>query len=245
MKDKIIQRLHEMRLPAMAAEFELLHERSDYSELSTDEIMEKLVECEYYSRKYNTVSRNIKQARFSDSSARLENIDYDPSRKINAKLIEQLSTNEYIENHRNVMILGATGCGKSYIGNALGNNACQSGYKVLFARMTDLLETLSTARIEGNIRKALKKYVNIDLLIIDDFLLSDTTSLEQKDLMEIFEYRSRGKSTIICSQCSPSEWHEKLGGGYIADAILDRITNNCYKIVLQGDSQRAQRSTVD
>ena len=90
----------------------------------------------------------------------------------------------------------------------------------------------------------MKKYYRIDLLIIDDFLLTDTTLTEQKNLMEIFEYRGSGKSTMLCSQCSPDEWHTKLGSGYVADAILDRITNNSYSIILEGDSQKIKSRQI-
>ena len=135
-------------------------------------------------------------------------------------------------------IAGATGCGKTYIANALAVNACQGTYRVKYFRMIELLSNLSTARIEGNIRKLYRQYGTLDLLVIDDFLLTDTTANEQRDLMEIFEYRGRGRSTILCSQLSPAEWHDKLGASHIADAILDRITNNSYSIELKGDSLR-------
>ena len=122
--------------------------------------------------------------------------------------------------------------------NALAINACEDTYKVRYFRMTELLSNLAIARIEGDIRKLYKNYGTIDLLVVDDFLLSDTTPNEQKDLMEIFEYRGRGRSTILCSQLTTEEWHDKLGASYIADSILDRISNNAYTIELRGDSLR-------
>jgi DNA replication protein len=127
---------------------------------------------------------------------------------------------------------------------SLDVNACESGCRVLFIRMIELLNSLMVACAEGNISKLLKKYYRIDLLIIDDFLLTDTTLTEQKNLMEIFEYRGSGKSTMLCSQCSPDEWHTKLGSGYVADAILDRITNNSYSIILEGDSQKIKSRQI-
>ena len=245
MMDSLIKQLQEMRLPAMAAELEVLSEQKDFSKQKPEEILDKIITAEYYAEKNNTIKRRIKQAHLTDSTARLENINYDPKRKINQRLINQLSSNDYIANNRNVIMLGTTGCGKIFLSNALGVNACESGYRVLFIRMIELLNSLMVARAEGNISKLLKKYYRIDLLIIDDFLLTDTTPTEQKDLMEIFEYRGRGKSTILCSQCAPDEWHTKLRSGYVADAILDRITNNSYSIILEGDSQRKLKAVKE
>jgi DNA replication protein DnaC len=242
MLEDVLRMMRKMRLPAMADQLELLSKDPNFPNMSSEDALEQITNAEYSAEKNNTTQRRIKQAKLSEPSARLENIDYSPERKINHRLIDQLATNDYIVNHRNVVILGSTGCGKSYIGNCLGINACQAGYRVRFTRLSELMADFMTARIEGNLLKAYKIYRRYDLLIIDDFLLTETTSNEQKDLMELLEYRTRDKSTILCSQLSPEEWHDKLGGGYVADAILDRITNNSYTIVLEGDSQRKIRS---
>jgi len=132
MMDSLIKQLQEMRLPAMAAELEVLSEQKDFSKQKPEEILDKIITAEYYAEKNNTIKRRIKQAHLTDSTARLENINYDPKRKINQRLINQLSSNDYIANNRNVIMLGATGCGKTFLGNALGVNACESGYRVLF-----------------------------------------------------------------------------------------------------------------
>ena len=237
-KNEIVNKLKELKMPGMAEHISQLYSTEEFSKYSTLEIIEQLIEQEQISRKNHTIERRLKQAYLTDSQARLESIDYRAERNINQALIDQLKTNEYILDGRNVLILGATGCGKTFLGNALAVNACEATYRVKYFRMIELLSNLSTARIEGNIRKLYKQYGSVDLLIIDDFLLTDTTANEQRDLMEIFEYRGRGRSTILCSQLSPQEWHSKLGASHIADAILDRITNNSYTIELRGDSLR-------
>lgn len=236
--NEIVNKLKELKMPGMAEHVSQLYSTEEFSKYSTLEIIEQLIEQEQISRKNHTIERRLKQAYLTDSQARLESIDYRAERNINQALIDQLKTNEYILDGRNVLILGATGCGKTFLGNALAVNACEATYRVKYFRMIELLSNLSTARIEGNIRKLYKQYGSVDLLIIDDFLLTDTTANEQRDLMEIFEYRGRGRSTILCSQLSPQEWHSKLGASHIADAILDRITNNSYTIELRGDSLR-------
>ena len=236
--NEIVNKLKELKMPGMAEHISQLYSTEEFSKYSTLEIIEQLIEQEQISRKNHTIERRLKQAYLTDSQARLESIDYRAERNINQALIDQLKTNEYILDGRNVLILGATGCGKTFLANALAVNACEATYRVKYFRMIELLSNMSTARIEGNIRKLYIQYGSVDLLIIHDFLLTDTTANEQRDLMEIFEYRGRGRSTILCSQLSPQEWHSKLGASHIADAILDRITNNSYTIELRGDSLR-------
>ena len=242
MIEHTLRMMREMKLSAMADELEAIYQNKDFSKMNTLDIVEQITGAEYSAEKNITVQRRLKQAYLSDHSARLEYIDYEPSRQINHSLIDQLATNDYIAAHRNVLIFGATGCGKTYIGNCLGINACEARYRVRFTRLSELLSEFSVARIEGNLQKTYKAYGKYDLLIIDDFLLVDTTANEQKDLIEIFEYRDQNRSTILCSQLSVEEWHSKLGGGYIADSILDRVANNSYRIILQGESQRKLRN---
>ena len=235
---RILVKIRELKMPGMAEHLEQLYSSEDFSRLSILEVIDELIEQETISRKNHTIERRLKQALLTDPSARMDNIDYKAERNLNKALIDQLKSNDYIQNGRNILILGATGCGKTFLANSLGVRACEDTYRVKYFRMIELLSNLSLARVEGNIRKLYKQYGTADLLIIDDFLLTDTTANEQKDLMEIFEYRGRGKSTILCSQLSPEEWHGKLGASHITDAILDRITNNSYTIELRGDSLR-------
>lgn len=238
---ELVDKLKALKLPAMAEELSVLADDKEFIHMNFLDIMDQIADAEMYARKNHAFTKRIKQARLSDSQARLENIDYKPERKINRAVMDQLSDSGYISKGRNILILGATGTGKSYISNALAVKACEN-YKVKYVRMTELFIDLQHARIEGDIRKTLRSYEKIDLLIIDDFLLTDTTEKEQKDLMEIFEYRGRGKSTILCSQLSPNEWHRKLGAGHVADAILDRVTNNSYTIELHGESMRKRQN---
>jgi len=227
-----------MRLPVMAEELYTMTENDEIVTLSVVDALERMVENELTSRKTNTAVRYRKNAHFSQQSARIENIEYKPERKINESIIQQLETNSYITKHRNVVILGACGTGKSYIGNALGTHACDHLYKVLYKRMFEFTAEFNQARLSGTEGKVLNKYAKPDLLIIDDFLINSLNEREALDVFKVLEMRYGIRSTIICSQLEPEEWHKRLGSGQLADSILDRIIPNAYTIVIQGDSMR-------
>lgn len=234
----LITQLRDMRLPVMAEQLRLLYLDEQAAQLQTLDLLEIIITEEFQTRKQNTIRRHIKQANLSDPTAHLNNLDYTPDRQLNAQVIEQLSTNQYIHSFRNVIIQGATGTGKSFVANALANHAISAGHTALYQRMTELLATLHVAELENNMANVLKKLIKVDVLIIDDFLLTGTSELEQKHLLELFELRNRSKSMILCSQMNTAEWHKKLGGGAIADAILDRAISKSYHVFISGDSKR-------
>jgi len=150
-------------------------------------------------------------------------------------------------NNRHVIIQGATGTGKSYLTNALCRYVIEEGHTARYVRMYDLLSELSVADIEDRLPSYLKKISKLDVLVIDDFLLTPTTEHEQKYLMEVFELRSRHHALILSSQMETGEWHKKLGGGAITDAILDRAFSNSYHICIYGESLRMKsgKTTAD
>ena len=242
--DKIIKQLKDMLLPAMAEAYQLQLEDPQYTNYSFEERFNELVNIEYDSRLNHTISRNVKNARFYDSNANLNDVNYRPDRKLNKGLIEELKTNDYIRNRLNIIIIGASGSGKTWLSCAFGTNACQDKFKVRYYRMPELFDDFEVKRIQGNYRQFLKQLSKYDLLIIDEFLLTATTETERNDLLELMEKRTNKKSTILCSQWSPEGWHDKLGNGPIADAILDRIINSSYKIFLEGKSLREEYSNL-
>ncbi|MRJ47268.1 ATP-binding protein [Fundicoccus ignavus] len=237
--------LRQMRLPVMADRLVDLYGGLLTDQRSTLDILEEIVSEEYLSRRHNTVQRNLKLAKLSQPQAHIQDIDYSPSRRINKETIHQLSTCQFITNNRNVIIQGATGTGKSYLTNALCRYVIEEGYTARYIRMYDLLSELSEADMNDRLPQYLKKLAKLDVLVIDDFLLTPTTEHEQKYLMEVFELRSRHRSLILSSQMETGEWHKKLGGGAIADAILDRAISNSYHIYIYGDSLRMKTGTAN
>lgn len=242
MNNDTLRKLRDMRLPAFADMFKAQIEAlGDYENLGFDERLALMVDTKYDARQNNRLKRLVKKASFSDRSAFLGRIEYLPDRHLNRELITTLSTNHYITKGQNVILAGATGCGKTYIANALGMNACQAGYSVRYIRLPELFSELPAARLQGIYPKMMKQYQKIALLILDEFLLIPTSDIEQRDLLELIEYRYGQCATIVCSQFAVEGWHERLGGGALADAIMDRIVPSAYTMVIGGDVSMRRR----
>lgn len=237
MNQEIYEKLREMRLPIMAEEYKDQSENTDTQNMTFEERLEAMVIKEYDSQINHTVKRYIK-------NANLQNINYKPDREINRGLIEELSTNEYIQQKLNIILIGASGSGKTWISNAFGVNACMERYRVQYIRLPDLFQEIEEAKIQGHYKKYMKKLSKVDLLILDEFLLTNISEGERNDLFEVIQSRTDNKSTIYCSQWAPEGWLGKLGNGPLADAILDRIRNSSYTILLKGRSLREDYSKI-
>ncbi len=244
MNNNIYEKLREMRLPVMAEEYKDQSENVDALKKTFEERLELMVIKEYDSRINHTVERYIKDARFYDSTANLQDINYKSERQINKELIDELSTNEYIQQHLNIILIGASGSGKTWISNAFGVNACLERYRVKYIRLPDLFQEIEEAKTLGRYRKYMNKLLKVDLLILDEFLLTSINEIERNDLFEIIEMRTDRKSTIYCSQWAPEGWLGKLGNGPLADAILDRVRNSSHTILLKGRSMREEYSKI-
>lgn len=204
-----------------------------------------LVDSEWYRRRNNRLTLLIKKAEYVYPYACVEDIKYTPSRHLDKGQIARLSSCNYIQECNNVIILGATGTGKSYISCALGVAANRNFYSAKYIRLTDLFSELAIARGEGYYHKAIKEYNTVILLILDDWLLLKLNDTEARDLLEIVEARYRRNSTIFCSQFEVSGWFPKIVNDTIADAICDRIVHNAYTIVLEGESLRKVKRVSD
>lgn len=226
-KNKLI----EMRLSAMADAFILQESDPSMKDISFDDRFGMLVDAEYTTRKNNRFKRLIKKAELEQPDASISGIDYHSGRKLNKDLINRLATCEYISDYRNIFITGATGSGKTYLACAFGLAACRKYYTTKFVRLPDMLIDLQAARNEGNFPKVLAKYTKPVLLIIDEWLLVKLDEPEIRNLFEVITKRRKHSSTIFCSQYLAEGWYEQLGGeGTLADAIMDRIAYDSYKI---------------
>ena len=228
-------KLIEMRLTAMADAFRIQMKDSQMKDIPFEDRFGLLVDVEYSSRKNNRLKRLIRNAELEQSDACVVGIDYISGRKLNKTLISRLATCEYITEHRNVFITGATGSGKTYMACAFGMEACKQYYTAKYVRLPDLLLDLEIARNGDSFLKTLNKYTKPTLLIIDEWLLLKLTESESKNLFELIHKRRKKTSTIFCSQFREEGWYERLGGddNPLAEAILDRIVYDAYKINIE------------
>ena len=241
-----IDKLIEMHLTAMSDAFVTQKDDPKMKEVSFEDRFGMLVDIEYSSRKSNSLKRLIRNAGFDQPEAYIGDIDYVSGRKLNRDLTQRLATCEYIAEHRNIFITGATGSEKTYMACAFGMEACKQRYKTQYVRLPDLLMELEMARDNGSYVKVQKKYANPILLIIDEWLLLKPNDSEQHDILELLHRRRKRSSTIFCSQYEDSGWYDQLGGDEspMAEAILDRIKYDAYRINIvpvNPDNNRSMR----
>jgi len=237
-----IDKLLKMRLSSMADTYRNQLNDTSYTELSFSERFGILVDMEYRTRKNNRLKRLIHQATFEQGYAHIAGIDYNTRRKLDKEQIDFLATCKYIGEHHNIIIMSASGLGKTYLSCAFGMAACKQFYTVKYVRLPELLSDLAVARGEGVFKKVLAHYIKVSLLILDEWMLVSLKESEARDVLELVNARHKRVSTIFCSQFSPAGWHGKIGEVTLADAILDRIVHDSYQITIQSvDSDFSMR----
>ena len=244
LNEATISRLYEMRLSTMAASYRQQMSDNGINKFSFDERFGLLVDTEWTARKNNRLKRIIRSADFPLSGACVEDIEYRADRKLNLEQITQLATCAYIPEKHNIIILGATGTGKTYLSCAFGISACRHFYSVKYIRLPDLLDELSVARGEGIFRKVIQGYKKIDLLILDEWLLCPLNDSESRDLLEIVEARYNRCSTLFSSQFDPAGWQVKIGEGPLAESVLDRIIHDSYIILIEGEESMRKHKSI-
>jgi len=237
LQEQTTQTLNQMRLLGMAKGFAERVGDPKHGELSHAEFTGLLVQDEKDWRDNARLKRLLKNAKLRQQAC-LEDVDYKHPRGLTKQVLLELGNAQWVPAGRNVLITGPTGVGKSYLGCALGNLAARSGFTVLYVRAPRLFESLSQARGDGSHLKTLNRIGKVQVLIIDDFLLSPFNDAERKDFLEIVEDRYSTTATVITSQCPTKDWHQAIGDPTLADAICDRLLHNAFRIELKGDSIR-------
>ena len=239
----MLDKLQILRFFGMLSAFEEQMKMPDIEKLSFDERFGLLIDREMIDRQNRRFKTRLRKAKLRQNAC-LEDIDFRHPRGLDKSLMMQLASGQWIKEANNLLIIGPTGVGKTYLACALAHKACQLDYSALYFRLPRLLQQLDIAKGDGRYGKLLKSFAKTNLLIIDDWGLKKLIKEQSHDLLEIFEDRHRLRSTLITSQLPVDHWHEIIGNPTLADAILDRLVHNAYRINLKGESMRKKKSKL-
>lgn len=239
-----MERLQELGLRGMADAFAEQLANPTSQELDFVERFTLLVEREATLRSSRRMERRLKEARLRHDAI-FEDIDLRLSRKLDRRLVLSLADSQWVTRHRNVLITGPTGIGKSFIACALANKACRDGHTVLYHRLPRLLGELALAKVDGTYGSKLGTLARARVLVLDDWGLHPLTEAARRDLLELLEDRYGRGSTVVTSQLRVAGWHEAIGDPTLADAILDRLVHNAHRLELDGPSVRKAKAEKD
>jgi DNA replication protein DnaC len=241
--EPLLDKLTQLRLPGIRTGLEEQLQNPQYAELSFEDRLGLLVDLECTRRADNSLRRRIKTARFT-LPAVIEDLDLSPARGLDRGLILELAQGEWIRRHLNILVLGPTGAGKSYMACALGHAACRQGFSVRYQRTSRLLHEIMLSHADGSYPKLLTKLARVQLLIFDDWLRDPLTPSQARDLLEILDDRYGRSSTLVATQIPIEDWHDRLPDPTLGDAILDRLVHNAYRLQLKGESMRKTYSPL-
>jgi DNA replication protein DnaC len=238
-----LDKLHALRFTGMAKALTEQMALPDIDELSFEERLGLLVDREETEREDRRLTTRLRQAKLKQNAC-IEDIDFKQSRGLDKSLILDLAQCQWIKHHLNLLITGPTGVGKTWVACALAQKACREGFTSLYLRLPRLLQELPIAKGDGTYTRLMTRLAKVDVLILDDWGLSKLIAEQRRDLLEILEDRHDTRSTIVTSQLPLDQWHHIIGDPTLADAILDRLVHNAYKINLKGESMRKNKSKL-
>lgn len=240
-----IQKLKTLKLYGMAEAFQTLIETPDSEALTFNDRFGLMVDREITHRDNRRQTRLLKSAHLRTAQACVEDIDYQHARGLERSQMQAFTICDWIRRQQNIIFVGPTGVGKTYLACALGHQACRQGFSVGYFRLTRLFEMVRASQAEGKYTRLMSQMSKTDLIILDDWGLGQLNKSERQDLLEILEDRHGLKSTVITSQLPIQLWHEYIGDATIADAILDRLLCNAHKMELRGPSLRKKEPDID
>ena len=233
-----MDKLNRMKLRAMEQEYRRQAELPASSALSFDERLAMMVDAEWLAKANKRLQRLLREANLREPSANLEDMNFDPKRNLEKATVARLADCAWVPEGRNFIVTGATGTGKTYLISAFGNAACRKNLKVRSLRVSRLLTDLAIGRGDGSYNRLLQDLKKPDLLILDDFGMASLDPVACRDFLELVDDRHGRKSIAISAQLPVANWHSVFEDATIADAVLDRLVNNAYRIELKGPSLR-------
>jgi DNA replication protein DnaC len=237
-----LEKLHALRLQGMAQALEEQRHQADCAHLEFEERLALLIDRQWLWKENRSLSTRLKYAQLK-LQASLEDLDYRHPRGLKRAQIDQLRTSNWVGLHRSCLITGPTGVGKTYLACALGQQACREGFRVLYYYAPKLFRALQAAQADGSLLSLLKKVSRAALLIIDDLGIASVPAMAYRDLLEVLDDRQGQGATLMTSQFPVKQWHQIIADATVADAILDRLVHNAYRIELKGESMRKTKNT--
>lgn len=216
----------------------------DMASLSFEERFGLIVDYQMTDLENRRMLNRLKNAKLR-LSASIEDLDFKQGRGMDRSTIMSLAQNQWVKSHHNILVTGPTGAGKSYLACALAQKACRDGHSVFYQRLPRLLQDITVSRHDGRYTKLMAPILKCEVLILDDLLISPMSWEEQRELLEIVEDRYDRKATVVTSQLPVKAWHDAMQDQTLADAILDRLVHNAYKLELKGESMRRKKSVLD
>jgi DNA replication protein DnaC len=234
----LVDRLSALKLHGMARALEDIYSSRSSADLSFDDRLTLMVDHEEATRASRSLQRRLQAAKLRFPSAAVEDVDFRHERGLRRASFLALARCDWIKSAYNLLLTGKTGLGKSWLACALGQRACREGFSVRYLRVPMLLDMMKAARGDGTAPRLIERLGKVQLLILDDFALYSMDTDQRRDLMEIIEERAQRRSTIVTSQLDVKDWHRAFGDPTLADALLDRLVNNAYRLELEGESMR-------
>ena len=235
-----VDKLHALGLTGMARALLDQLESAEHRALTFEERLGLLVDREAQDRANRRLDRNLRAAKLR-SVACVEDIDFHQPRGLDRSVVLNLATAQWVASRQNLLIVGPTGAGKTFTACAIAQAAVRVGHTALYLRAPRMLEDLALAHGDGRWARLMATWARVDVMLIDDLALRPLTVAQAADLLEVIEDRSQRRSTIVTSQLPVAHWHDALGDPTLADAILDRLTQNAHRIELRGDSLRRRQ----
>ena len=235
--NQTVDKLHTLRLEGMAEALEEQRRSTNIADLDFETRLGLLVERQWLWKENRGLERRLRAAQLKQNAS-LEDIDYRHPRGLKRAQIDHLRASRWLEDHRNCLVTGATGTGKTYLACALGHHACRQGHRTIYYYAPKFFRALQAAQADGSLPSLLKKISRASLLIVDDFGTASVAAKQYRDFLEILDDRQGQGSTLITSQFPVTQWHEVIADPTVADAILDRLINNAHRFDLKGESIR-------
>jgi DNA replication protein DnaC len=245
LNEPTIEKLRGLKLPAMATAWLTQQGDPSVTRLSFDERLALLVEAEVLHRDNAKLTRNLREAKLKFPNACMEDVEYAPARGLDRAVMRQLATSGWARKGQAIVITGPTGTGKTYLACALAHQACRSGLRAVYKRVSRFCDEMTLARADGSYGRLLDRIAKIEVLVLDDWGMAPMATSSRQDLLEVIDDRTASRATIITSQLATSHWHDYIGDPTVADAICDRVLHRAHRLELTGPSKRKNESETN